>query len=173
MTCARCSRGIEDDSAFCRYCGAPVHHEAPKRLVRLPGEGKVAGVCAGIAARFDTDVALIRLAWVILAIVPGALIGGAIAYVAAWILMPAAEKTARSSYAGRRLLRSESDRKIAGICGGLADYLGIDSTVVRVVAVVLAIYPGAVVLGVLAYLIAWFIIPPAPILPMHEAPSRA
>jgi phage shock protein C len=59
-----------------------------------------------------------------------------------------------------RLVRSSTDRKIAGVCGGLAAYFNVDSTAVRLAAVILAIYPGAIVCGVLAYLIAWLIIPP-------------
>lgn len=59
----------------------------------------------------------------------------------------------------RRLLRSRDDRMIAGVCGGLADYFGVDPTVVRVIAVIALIFgfPGAF----LGYLIAWAIVPPA------------
>jgi phage shock protein PspC (stress-responsive transcriptional regulator) len=59
----------------------------------------------------------------------------------------------------KRLTRSTTDRKIAGVCGGLAAYLGVDATAVRLVWAVLAIIPGAIVLGVIAYLVAWFIMP--------------
>jgi phage shock protein PspC (stress-responsive transcriptional regulator) len=55
------------------------------------------------------------------------------------------------------------------VCGGLGEYFGVDPTLVRVVAVILAIYPGAVVLGVLAYLVAWFIIPVASASPLQPA----
>ena len=55
-----------------------------------------------------------------------------------------------------RVLRSRDDRVIAGVCGGLGRYLGIDPVLIRLGAVVLAIAGGA---GVLAYLIAWLIIP--------------
>ena len=134
----------------------------------MPNEGKIAGVCAGIAAYFDADVTLVRLAWVILSIVPGVFIGGLIAYVAAWILMPIAGAHEQGAFAGRRLVRSETDKKIGGVCGGLAAYFGVDSTIVRLVCVILAIYPGAVICGVIAYLIAWFIIPTAHP-PLHTA----
>jgi len=127
----------------------------------MPHEGKLAGVCAGLAAYFGADVALVRLAWVILSIVPGAFIGGLIAYIAAWLLMPIAGPHEQRAFAGKRLVRSETDRTIAGVCGGLADYFGVDSTIVRLVCVIAAIYPGAVIFGVIAYLIAWFIIPVA------------
>jgi phage shock protein C len=128
------------------------------QLFRIPGEGRIAGVCAGIAHYVDTDVTLIRLTWVILSIVPGALIGGVLAYVGAWILMPAAS-TPIPTPARPRLTRSGVDRRIAGVCGGLAEHFGLDPTVVRIAVVILTIYPGAIVFGVLAYLIGWFIIP--------------
>ena len=56
----------------------------------------------------------------------------------------------------RRLYRSETNRLIAGICGGFGEYLGIDPTIVRVLAVLLALTTG---LGVLAYIVLWIIIP--------------
>jgi phage shock protein PspC (stress-responsive transcriptional regulator) len=128
--------------------------------MRVPDEGKIAGVCAGLAAYFDADVTLIRLAWVILSVVPGVLIGGVIAYIAAWVLLPVAGAQERRVPSGIPLTRSEKDKTIAGVCGGLAEYFGIDSTIVRLVAVILAIYPGAVIGGVIAYLVAWLVMPP-------------
>lgn len=128
------------------------------RLFRIPTDGRIAGVCAGIAHYFDADVTLVRLMWVILSIVPGALIGGVLAYGGAWVLMPA-NWTPTSAPARRRLTRSTVDRHIGGICGGLAEHFGLDPTVVRIAVVVLTIYPGAIVFGVMAYVIGWFIIP--------------
>jgi phage shock protein PspC (stress-responsive transcriptional regulator) len=136
----------------------------------LPAEGKVAGVCAGLAAYLHMDVTFVRLAWVVLSIVPGAVVGGVIAYLAAWLVLPRADAAA-SPYAGKRLVRSTTDRKIAGVCGGFAEYFGFDPALVRVAAVVLAIYPGVVICGVLAYLIAWFVIPPAPAATLEPSPS--
>jgi phage shock protein PspC (stress-responsive transcriptional regulator) len=128
-------------------------------------------VCAGIAQHFAIDVSFVRLAWVILSIVPGLLVGGFLAYAVAWILLPAAPSEHRAA-TGRRLVRSDSDRQISGVCGGLAEYLGVDSTIVRIVSVVLAIYPGAIIGGVIAYAILWFIIPTAQ-LPMRHASTTA
>jgi phage shock protein PspC (stress-responsive transcriptional regulator) len=134
--------------------------ETPRRLVRHSSAGKIAGVCAGLADYLDTDVALVRLLWVILSIVPGYFIGGVVAYVAAWIVMPdSSGPVAQVAPADRRLTRSLADRKIAGVCGGIAAYLGIDSTVVRVAWAVLSVVPGAIIMGVIAYLAAWFIMP--------------
>jgi phage shock protein PspC (stress-responsive transcriptional regulator) len=134
----------------------------------------IAGVCAGIADYLNTDVTWVRLAWVVLSIVPGAIIGGVIAYIAAWVLMPEGGLTQRAVIGGRRLLRSTTDRKIAGVCGGLAEYLSVDPTLVRLAVVVLAIYPGAIVCGIIGYAIAWAIIPEAPPLPFNPpAPAQA
>jgi len=132
-----------------------------RRLTRSKTNGKVAGVCAGIADYFEVDVVLVRAAWVVLSIVPGALIGGLLAYLAAWLVMPEATEP-ETVPLQRRLTRSATDKKIAGICGGLAEYFGVDATAVRLLWCVLSIFGGAVVGGVIAYLLAWFIIPQAP-----------
>lgn len=160
MACLRCGREIEPDSVFCRFCGASLQPSAvsAKRLTRLPAAGQIAGVCAGIAAYFDVDVALVRLAWVILSIVPGGFIGGIVAYLIAWAVVPP-EPGVHPAVAGRRLRRSTTDVQIAGVCAGIAEYFGVDSTVVRVLWAVLTVFPGAIILGVLAYLLAWLVIP--------------
>ena len=56
----------------------------------------------------------------------------------------------------RRLTLSSRDKKIAGVCGGIADYFGVDPTLVRVIAVIFALFFGW---GVIAYLLAWWIMP--------------
>ncbi len=62
----------------------------------------------------------------------------------------------RAMSEARRLYRSETSRMVAGVCGGLGEYLNVDPTVVRVVFVLLAILNGA---GVLAYLAFWLLVP--------------
>lgn len=171
MTCAKCQRELEPESSYCRFCGAAVRNaDTGRRFVRLPDDGKVAGVCAGLAAYFDADVTLVRLVWVTLSIIPGVLIGGVVAYVAAWFLTPVAGAQ-EHRVMGRRLARSETDKQIAGVCGGLAEYFGVDATIVRLAAVVLAIYPGAVIGGIVAYLIAWFIMPASSGQTLQPAPT--
>jgi phage shock protein PspC (stress-responsive transcriptional regulator) len=132
--------------------------DSPKRLLRYSADGRVAGVCAGIAHYLDTDVTLIRLTWIVLSIVPGGIFGGLLAYVAAWIIVPNSTDSITAK-ATRRLSRSVTDRKIAGVCGGLAGYFGLDATVVRVAWAILTFVPGCIILGVIGYLVAWFIMP--------------
>jgi len=56
----------------------------------------------------------------------------------------------------RRLTRSSRDRMIAGVCGGIADYFGIDPTLIRVIFVVLGLLAGP---GLLLYLALWVVLP--------------
>ncbi|MCR4434430.1 MAG: PspC domain-containing protein [Clostridiales bacterium] len=60
---------------------------------------------------------------------------------------------------GRRLYLSDTDKKIGGVCGGIGEYLGVDPTLVRLLWVVFALMGGS---GILAYIIAWAIIPQKP-----------
>jgi phage shock protein PspC (stress-responsive transcriptional regulator) len=55
------------------------------------------------------------------------------------------------------LVRSRKGRMVAGICAGIADYSGLDVTLVRVIVAVVSVITGGT--GVLAYLAAWVIIP--------------
>lgn len=55
------------------------------------------------------------------------------------------------------LVRRRDGRMMAGVCAGLADYLGADVTLIRVIVAALAVFTGGA--GILAYLVAWAIIP--------------
>jgi phage shock protein C len=63
----------------------------------------------------------------------------------------------------KRLMRSSTDCKIAGVCGGIAEYLEVDSTIVRLVWVLLVIVPVPLVPAVLGYVVAWLVMPKAPL----------
>ncbi len=58
----------------------------------------------------------------------------------------------------KKLYKSKTDRRICGVCGGIAEYLNVDATLVRLAAVIAAIAAGS---GVLAYVIAALIMPEA------------
>ena len=59
----------------------------------------------------------------------------------------------------KRLYRSRTDRTLAGVCGGIAEYLGWDPTLVRVGWIILTLLGGS---GILIYLIMWLVMPEAP-----------
>lgn len=71
----------------------------------------------------------------------------------------------------KRLMRSATDRKIAGVCGGIAEYFGIDSTVVRLIWVLAIILPITLIPAIIGYFAAWLIMPKAP-LPCCAAAQR-
>jgi phage shock protein C len=59
----------------------------------------------------------------------------------------------------KKLMRSSTDKKIAGVCGGLADYFEMDPTILRVLWLIAVLCFGT---GVLAYIILWIVLPVAP-----------
>lgn len=76
-----------------------------------------------------------------------------------------------NNYAPRRLTRSVRDCKIAGVCGGLAEYWDVDPTIVRLVWVLLVIFPVPLVPAFLAYFVAWIVIPKADFPVYVQAPA--
>ena len=61
--------------------------------------------------------------------------------------------------ATRKLYRSKTNRQLAGVCGGLAEYFNLDATLIRVLFVVLAVLGGS---GVVLYIALWIIVPKQP-----------
>ena len=60
---------------------------------------------------------------------------------------------------GKKLYRSKTDEKIAGVCGGIAEYFGIDSTLIRIAWALLILCAGT---GFLLYIVCAFVIPEKP-----------
>ncbi len=56
----------------------------------------------------------------------------------------------------KKLYKSQTDRKICGVCGGIAEYLGIDSTIVRLIWVLFILCFGT---GILAYFLFALVMP--------------
>jgi phage shock protein PspC (stress-responsive transcriptional regulator) len=59
----------------------------------------------------------------------------------------------------KRLYRSRHDRMLGGVCGGLAEYLDTDPTIIRLAFALSILLGGA---GILAYLVMWIVMPEAP-----------
>ena len=64
-----------------------------------------------------------------------------------------------SERGARRLYRSRTDRMLAGVCGGIAEYLNVDSTVVRLIFAI-GLFVGG--LALITYVICWLIVPEEP-----------
>ena len=67
---------------------------------------------------------------------------------------------------GKKLYRSTTDKMLGGVAGGLAEYFGIDSTLVRVLFIVIVFLGGG---GIIAYIILWIVVPQKP----YEIPKNA
>lgn len=68
----------------------------------------------------------------------------------------------------KSLALSRKDKKIAGVCGGFAEYAELDPTIVRVVWLVASIFTGV---GFIAYIVAWIVMPQAPEVEPARAPA--
>ena len=92
MVCAACGSPMSGEARFCSGCGHAVDERAyqaeQRRLTRPLGTRAIAGVCAGLAARYGWDPILVRLALV--ALVMCGFGSGILAYLAAWIVIPKA-----------------------------------------------------------------------------------
>ena len=59
----------------------------------------------------------------------------------------------------KKLFRSKINKKLCGVCGGIAEYFNIDPTIVRLIWVLAVLFAGC---GILAYIIAAFVMPEKP-----------
>ena len=86
MYCNYCGKQIQDDAVVCAYCGVRVGASMARLRLMRPRVGrKVAGVCLGFSEYFDIDVTVVRLVWLITALMTCI---GFVPYVIAWIVMP-------------------------------------------------------------------------------------
>ena len=86
MYCNYCGKAIQDDANVCAYCGIRVGASLARRQLLRPRLGRrIGGVCLGFAEYFDIDVTVVRLVWLVTAIMTCV---GFIPYFLAWIIMP-------------------------------------------------------------------------------------
>jgi len=128
------------------------------KLYRSKENPVVAGVCAGIGNYCRVDPIIVRLGLIFIGIVT-AVLPLMFLYLVAWMVMPVMP----SDYpveVFRTIHRSREDRKIAGVCGGFAEFMGWDATAFRLIVVVLGVLTAVFPL-VMTYLVAWMIVPEA------------
>ena len=128
-----------------------------KKLVRHTENRKLAGVCAGLGEYFDMDPLIFRLVFLLSLLFGGI---GALAYLVMWIMVPPKEGGAQAAREPLKLRLSDSDRKLAGVCGGLGEFFHIDTVFFRVGFVLLAFACGV---GVLLYIALWLLLPRGPL----------
>lgn len=124
-----------------------------KRFYRSVKDKQIAGICGGLGEYLNVDSNLIRIVMILFFVLTGFL--GVIAYLIAWMIVPL---EGESSLRERKLFRSREDKKIAGVCGGIAKYLGHDSTFIRLIFIILFVLSGFIPMLVF-YVLVWFFIP--------------
>ena len=96
MFCTKCGNSLDPSTRFCPACGTPVGAPAqapsgtysPTGQLTRPRENRmIAGVCAGFALHYGWDLNLVRILTALMIVLTGV---GAIAYIAAWVIIPEA-----------------------------------------------------------------------------------
>src|SRR5262245_21400193 len=96
MYCNYCGKVIQDDANVCAYCGIRVGGVAARKKLLRPRTGrKIAGVAIGMSEYFDIDVSLMRLMWILFALLLFPV--GLVAYFIAWIVIPEAPEPQAST----------------------------------------------------------------------------
>ena len=94
MVCVHCGKQIVEESSYCNFCGSCQRSRfRSKLLTRSSSDSKIAGVCGGIGEYFGVDATIVRLIWLALSVFPGGIIGGLLAYILAWIVIPRSAPT--------------------------------------------------------------------------------
>lgn len=130
-----------------------------KKLYRA-SDPMVFGVCAGFGEYFNIDPTFVRLGFIFIWIVTG-ILPLSIAYLIATIIIPKKPKDYKMKSSYKKFYRSTTDRKIAGILGGIGEITRLDPAFLRLLTIFLCLITGVIPL-VLAYIIGWIIIPERP-----------
>lgn len=130
-----------------------------KKLYTSPDK-KICGVCAGIADYFNVDPTLVRAIFASVACFT-AIIPAFFVYFIVALVMPKPPENYYQLYnnTSKRITKS-ADKKIFGVCGGIAEYFGIDSTVVRLIFALVFLLFGY---GLAVYIACAIIFPKSPI----------
>ena len=125
------------------------------KKIYLGRDKKLAGVCDGIAKSLNIDPTLIRIIFVSLALMT-AVVPVLTAYVVGALILtqpPEGYVEVENSY---KKITKGKDKKLAGVCDGIAKYFGIDTIFIRLIFVALTFWIGG---GIMAYIVCLIMIP--------------
>ena len=127
-----------------------------KRISRCRWDKKIGGVFGGLGQYVKIDPNLLRLFYLTIMLFTFVL-PGVVLYLLAWLIMPLGP-VAYVQIKAKKLYRSVIDRKIAGVCGGLAEFFIIDPTIFRI-AYIIALFATGIFPLIIVYIAAMSIIP--------------
>ena len=129
------------------------------KQVYLSPDKKFLGVCGGVADYFNVDPTLIRIA-VACAALYTAIIPALIIYVIMSFVFPhQPEGYTKVNTTKKQLHKSTKNKKLSGVCGGLAEYFGVDATVVRLIFALCMLFIG---FGLTIYIVCLVLMPSEP-----------
>lgn len=125
------------------------------KKIYLGRDKKLSGVCDGIGKSLNIDPTFIRIIFVTLALMT-AVVPVLVAYVVCALVLtqpPEGYVEVENSY---RKITKGKEKKISGVCDGIAKYFGIDAMIVRLIFVALTLWIGG---GIMAYIVCMIMIP--------------
>ena len=122
-----------------------------KKIYKSYTDKKLTGVCGGIAQVLGVDSTIVRVIWALCTMFFHI---GVLIYIILAFLLPYSDSEVVINT--KKMYKSVNDRKIYGVCGGIAEYLDIDSSIVRMSFVVLVLLFGT---GIVAYLVLAWVMP--------------
>ena len=128
------------------------------KKIYLSSDKKFLGVCGGIADCLGVDPTLIRIAIACLAIYT-AIIPALIIYVVMSFVFPQQPEGYTVVSAEKKLMKSSDNKKISGVCAGLAKYFGMDATIVRLIFALCVLFVG---FGLAIYIVCLALMPSQP-----------
>lgn len=124
----------------------------------ISSDKKFLGVCGGLADYLNVDPTLIRIAVTCLAIYT-AIIPALIVYVVLSFVFPQQPEGYTVVGSDKKLIKSQKNKKISGVCGGLAEYFGIDATIIRLIFALCVLFIG---FGFAIYIVCLALMPSEP-----------
>lgn len=100
------------------------------KKIYISSDKKFLGLCGGLADYFKVDPTLIRIAVACIALYT-AIIPALIAYVVMSFVFPQQPEGYTTTEPAKKLMKSSDNKKISGVCAGIAKYFGMDATIVR------------------------------------------
>lgn len=128
------------------------------KQIYLSSDKKFLGVCGGLANYLKVDPTLIRIAVACLALYT-AIIPALIVYVVMSFVFPQEPEGNKAPVSDKKLMKSQSNKKLSGVCAGLAKYFGMDATVMRLIFALSLLLFG---FGLTIYIVCLALMPSEP-----------